>query len=247
MKFFIKLSHKLKQLRLRNHLFVSQGLNATWLSQYGLQINTNLENLLTSENSLGQLGDYLEDGLKTYRKFSDTNSGKFAPYKFDGGENLCVFLYAWIMATKPKIVVETGVASGITTNIIMEALGKTGGKLYSIDINPKSIDVYRGGHPWSFVLLESPRKRNLTRFAQTIQPIDLWIHDSDHSYNWQKFEYQLAKKFLSKAGILVSDDIDTSSASGAFTMKNNGQGSAIFDGRKFFGVFRFTDLTPKIH
>ena len=241
MKFFRKFSHKLKRIRLKNHLFLSQGLNATWLSQYGLRINANLEQLLNSENRYSQLNVYIEDGLKVYRRFSMINSGKFAPYKFDGGENLCAFLYAWIMATKPKIVVETGVASGITTNVIMEALAKTGGQLYSIDVNPESTAVYDGEHKWNFVLLEGPRKYHLTKFAQLIQPVDLWIHDSDHTYKWQKFEYGLARKSLAKGGILVSDDIDTSAAFGEFVMKNRGQGSAIFDGRKFFGVFHFTD------
>lgn len=247
MKLFKKLSHKLKQIRLRNHLFFSQGLNATWLSQYGLTINASLDNLLNQDYSYSQLGDYLEDGAKIYRRFSTSNSGKFAPYKFDGGENLCVFLYAWIMTAKPKIVVETGVASGITTNVIMEALGKVGGQLYSIDINPKSKDVYRGGHPWNFVLLKSPRGKSLNKFVQKIQPIDLWIHDSDHSYKWQKFEYEVAKKSLTKKGLLVSDDIDTSSAFGEFAMKNRGRGSAIFDGRKFFGVFRFDVPSAESH
>lgn len=239
MRFLLKFSHKLKQFRLKNHLFGFQGLNATWLTQYGLKISSELEHLFDLEETDNQLSVFMDEGLEIYRRFSITNSGKFAPYKFDGGEKLCVFLYAWIMVKKPKIVVETGVASGITTNVIMEALANTGGQLYSIDINPESIGVYRGEHPWEFVLLKGPRKHNLSKFAQMTQPVDLWVHDSDHAYKWQKFEYELARRSLSKGGLLVSDDIDTSAAFGELAMKHSGNGIAIFDGRKFFGLFRF--------
>lgn len=245
MKNLIRIIHKTRQFRLRWHLMGYQGLNATSLSQYGLKLNSTLKQLCESEENYAEIESFLDEGLKVYKKFSKDNSGKFAPYKFDGGENLCIFLFAWILATKPKTVVETGVASGITTNVILEALAITGGNLYSLDINPQSSKVYCGKYPWNFILLRKPKKYNLSKFGELKKPIDLWIHDSDHSYKWQKFEYEVAKKSLSKSGILVSDDIDTSAAFGEFVMRNSGFGNAIYDGRKFFGLFRFNDANVK--
>jgi hypothetical protein len=41
--------------------------------------------------------------------------------------------------------------------------------------------------------------------------IDIFIHDSDHSYLWQLFEYRVALgKIQSKMGLICSDDVDKS-------------------------------------
>ena len=66
--------------------------------------------------------------------------------------------------------------------------------------------------------------------------VDVWVHDSNHGYRWQKFEYLLALSVLSKNGILISDDIDASSAWGELSKTHFRKSYVIFDSRKFIGV-----------
>ena len=69
-----------------------------------------------------------------------------------------------------------------------------------------------------------------------IEKVNLWIHDSNHGYQWQPFEYELAAYHLDSDGILVSDDIDASTAWGVAANSDFNKSFGIFDIRKFFGV-----------
>jgi hypothetical protein len=66
--------------------------------------------------------------------------------------------------------------------------------------------------------------------------VDLWVHDSNHGYRWQKFEYQLAFSRLRKGGILISDDIDASPAWGELAKTLFRESFIVFDSRKFIGI-----------
>jgi hypothetical protein len=47
----------------------------------------------------------------------------------------------------------------------------------------------------------------MNELRKSISKIDLFVHDSDHSYLNQKAEYELSIKWLSEKGILLSDDV----------------------------------------
>jgi hypothetical protein len=61
--------------------------------------------------------------------------------------------------------------------------------------------------------------------------VDSWVHDSNHGYRWQKFENLLAFKCLNENGILVSDDIDASSAWREIVKSYFRKSDIIFDSR----------------
>jgi len=155
---------------------------------------------------------------------------------YDCEIGLASFLYAYILQTKPIVVVETGVANGITTNVILSALKKVGGVLHSFDIDPRTEGVHPASPSWNFHLLEGNVSRTLKDEVAKIGKIDLWIHDSNHGYRWQNFEYRLALQALSIGGLLVSDDIDSSTAWGLLESRQKMMKCGIFDNRKMYGV-----------
>jgi hypothetical protein len=77
---------------------------------------------------------------------------------------------------------------------------------------------------------------SLEATVQEIPGVDLWLHDSDHGFMWQSFEYALAARVLTPSGVLVSDDIDSSTAWGIAAAKIFDKSFGVFDARKFFGV-----------
>ena len=66
--------------------------------------------------------------------------------------------------------------------------------------------------------------------------VDIWLHDSNHGYRWQKFEYLLALSRLKEDGVLISDDIDASPAWGELAKSHFRESYIIFDSRKFVGI-----------
>jgi Methyltransferase domain len=118
---------------------------------------------------------------------------------------------------RPRNVIETGVAHGITSRFILEALEKNGlGHLWSIDRPPIerewrpqigiAVDS-RLRHRWSYVLGSS--RRQLPAILSNLGAIDLFIHDSLHSTRNVRFELEQAWSNLRSGGSIVVDDIDT--------------------------------------
>lgn len=225
-----------RQLRkLKNVRF--KGVNVYTIGSYGITVFKDVDSLVSDLNQFRNLSQHIEEGRRLYAVMSVKLSGKVSPIKFDSGEELGTFLYAFILEKKPKCVVETGVANGLTTNLIMTALDTYGGELHSFDVNPDCQNVYSGNGKWKFHLLDRNYKKQVNKVVNSLEGIDLWIHDSDHSYSWQSFEYALAlNRLKGRDGFLVSDDIDCTTAFGKTLRAYNLPGWAVFDSRKFFGI-----------
>jgi predicted O-methyltransferase YrrM len=148
-------------------------------------------------------------------------------------------LYVLIKLKKPQLVVETGVANGISTNAIMSALNQysSRGSLHSFDVLPETKAAYTGKGKWKFHLLDKKRTHKQLSAAVRNSPlVDIWLHDPNHGYRWQKFEYLLALSRLKEDGILISDDIDASPAWGQLAKSHFKESYIIFDSRKFVGI-----------
>lgn len=159
--------------------------------------------------------------------------------RWNAEKQLFALLYSLVRAKNPKVVVETGVANGITTNAIMKAIEDSGniGSLHSFDILPETSNAYTGVGDWNFHLLKTKNMyKQLLNESSKIPKADIWIHDSNHGYRWQKFEYLLALKSLNIGGILISDDIDASPAWAELSKTHFRKSYIIFDSRKFIGV-----------
>ena len=232
----------LEILKIRSSLFLYGDRNGVSLNH--LEKTTNgiflcVEDLIAAEKNLPkQMLSYIPLS-KTLFKKTIANQKKITNTRWNAEQNLFSLLYSLVCAKNPKSVVETGVANGISTNAIMNALenSKNSGTLHSFDVLNETCNAYKGNGNWQFHLLSAVKTHN--QFKNEIQSLpkpDIWLHDSNHGYRWQKFEYLLAMQSLNKGGILISDDIDASPAWAELAGSVFHKSYIIFDSRKFIGI-----------
>ncbi|MDO8549619.1 MAG: class I SAM-dependent methyltransferase, partial [Ignavibacteria bacterium] len=72
---------------------------------------------------------------------------------------------------------------------------------------------------WKLILGDS--KIELPRLLKEITKIDVFFHDSDHSYENMKYEYNIVFPSLKNEGIILSDDIHKNNAFNEFINQHN--------------------------
>jgi predicted O-methyltransferase YrrM len=209
-----------------------------------LQKNTNGIFLSTEDfmiNSKLNYSDILKD-LSTakilYKKVLEEHR-LITNERWNADLELFSLLYVLVKSKKPQLLVETGVANGVSTSAIMSALDEdnSSGSLNSFDVLPETKEAYLGKGKWNFHLLDKKRTHKQLFVAVGNFPlVDIWLHDSNHGYRWQKFEYLLALSRLKEDGVLISDDIDASPAWGELAKSHFRESYIIFDSRKFVGI-----------
>jgi predicted O-methyltransferase YrrM len=123
--------------------------------------------------------------------------------------------YALIRAVKPELIVETGVASGVSSSYLLLALHQNQrGTLHSVDIGDRH--YVPPGRATGWVTPDWLRSRWHLHIGDTalvlravldqLAPLDVFIHDSLHTYEHMSFEFNLAFPYLRAGGILVADD-----------------------------------------
>jgi len=131
-----------------------------------------------------------------------------------------VMLYYLVRLYKPETVVETGVWTGKSSWFILKALHDNGeGRLYSVDLGLKQCSSQQlptkeiGGlvpswlkYRWNLKIGDS--KQVLPSIVSRIASIDLFYHDSDHSYEHMMFEFKTVWNALRANGALCSDDVN---------------------------------------
>ncbi|MEM3191144.1 MAG: class I SAM-dependent methyltransferase [Candidatus Parvarchaeota archaeon] len=161
------------------------------------------------------------------------------PENFAIEEGSGFLIYSIVRTRKPEIFLETGVANGVTTSVILSGMYSNGnGKLISFDI---SDDVGQIIPPdlrkrWDLRILKKPFKASFLKELNSIQSLDMFCHDSDHSYKWQSFEYNSVWDHLRLGGVMFSDDIDSSYAFVDFIKNKKVRTYSLIDTRKIFGV-----------
>jgi hypothetical protein len=137
------------------------------------------------------------------------------PYRFGStGEWDCEALYYLVRALKPRRVVETGVCYGASSSYILEALARNGGgELYSIDLGntpeePTNDFFVHPAHRDHWHLIIGDSKIELPPLLTRLGEIDLFHHDSLHTYEHMMWEYETAFAHLSTTGALSSDDVN---------------------------------------
>jgi predicted O-methyltransferase YrrM len=125
---------------------------------------------------------------------------------------------------RPERVIETGVARGITSRMILRALERNGsGRLWSIDLpflRTSWYDETAAAVPdslrsrWTYVRGSS--RRRLPGLLAELGPLDLFVHDSAHTEANMRFEFQTAWSALRPGGVLVSHDVEMTSAFAEF-------------------------------
>ncbi len=128
--------------------------------------------------------------------------------------------YALARTIRPIAVVETGVCYGVASTYLLAALDTNrDGRLFSIDLPPlgKNGDDYVG---WvvpgnlrrRWTLERGTSRRLLGPLTGRLGSIDLFVHDSQHTYKNIKFEFETAWRALRPGGVLISDDVEGNAA-----------------------------------
>ena len=215
------------------------GVSSNFLQKSTDGVFLSIEQLVNFEKEFSrEIIDYLDKGKDLFLTVTKTQSS-ITSIRWNAEEQLFILLYSYIKANNSKLIIETGVANGITTNAIMKALEESGanGELNSFDVLPETSKAYLGAGNWNFHLLKGKNVHKQIKSVVSLLPkVDIWVHDSNHGYRWQKFEYLLALSVLNKNGILISDDIDASSAWGELAKTHFRKSYVIFDSRKFIGI-----------
>jgi predicted O-methyltransferase YrrM len=137
------------------------------------------------------------------------------PASHNGTATLGRLCYQACRALRPASIIETGVAYGVTSAYILQALNENGaGQLHSIDLPPI------GHNRDSFVGLLVPpslksrwdlrigaARKLLPQLLRETAP-DIFIHDSLHTYAHMKWELELALTFVRPGGLIIADDIE---------------------------------------
>ena len=116
--------------------------------------------------------------------------------------------YAFARATKPKIIVETGVDKGLGSCVLTSALLRNAeegypGYYYGTDINTEA-GIFLAGKYANFGKILYGNSINSLQSLE--KEIDLFINDSDHSADYEKREYETISKKLSSTAIILGDN-----------------------------------------
>jgi hypothetical protein len=155
----------------------------------------------------------LRVGLASYRGWND------------GDRAQAEAIWCLVAHTRPETVVETGVAHGLISRVILERLERNGtGHLWSVDlpaVDPALHDEIGIAIPehlrsrWTYV--EGTSRRRLPGLVRELQRVDLFVHDSLHTARNTCFELDTVWPALPPGGVAVVDDIDHSLGFSRFT------------------------------
>jgi hypothetical protein len=117
--------------------------------------------------------------------------------------------YALVRATQPDHVVETGTQLGLGSCAIAAALLQNGhGRLTTIDTDPEA--GYLIEEPWASVV--DRRIADSVQVLEELRDVDMFLHDSLHTYEHETRELTAVQPNLSAAAIVLSDNAHDSSA-----------------------------------
>lgn len=133
--------------------------------------------------------------------------------------------YAVVRATKPKVIIETGVDKGLGACVLCAALmanEREGfpGKYFGIDINPQAGWLLAGVYQEFGTMLYGDSLKSLKNFTE---PVDLFINDSDHSTEYERREYELIEQKLTDGAVILGDNAHCNSELHDFSVRTNRQ------------------------
>jgi predicted O-methyltransferase YrrM len=148
---------------------------------------------------------------------------------------------------RPDAVVETGVARGLTSSLMLEGLERNGrGRLWSIDLPPlidgdlgkETACAVEEAQRRRWTLLKGSSRRLLPGLVAGLPDVDLFVHDSMHTTRNVRFELDVIWPALAPGGAAVIDDVERNRAFAAFTRAHLDARAVLFsadDGRALFG------------
>jgi len=166
------------------------------------------------EEALGQIEACVREGQRRLGSTAAFETYHDAPFSL---ARLC---YVVCRALRPETVMETGVGYGVTSAFILRALAENAqGMLWSVDLPPlaECADNQSGylvpselRSRWR--LIRGRTRRVLPKVMAEISKLDIFLHDSLHTYRNMMWEFTTAWETLRGDGVLISDDVGMSRA-----------------------------------
>jgi predicted O-methyltransferase YrrM len=121
--------------------------------------------------------------------------------------------YAILRATKPRVVVETGIDRGLGTAVMAAAVKRNTeegfpGTVYATDIVPDCGHLLAQPYKGFCRELIGDSVESLKKFAE---PVDVFLHDSDHRPEYEWAEFLAIEPRLHASSIVLSDNSQQSS------------------------------------
>jgi predicted O-methyltransferase YrrM len=137
----------------------------------------------------------------------------------DADASLAHVVWCAVRHMQPERILETGVARGVTSVLALGAMNGTAGRLWSIDLPP----MMSGWHEQSKVLVDETAwpdwtyirgssRRTMAATCAAMGSIDIFIHDSLHTPQTMRYEFEKAWPFMRSGALLISDDVEGNSA-----------------------------------
>src|SRR5215213_10666957 len=128
----------------------------------------------------------------------------------------------------PSVVLETGVAYGVSSAFILRALEENGGgMLHSVDLPPLRTEYERF---WGVAVPDALRgrwrlhrgssARILPPLLEETRTVDLFVHDSLHTHRNMSREFDTVWPRLRSGGVILADDVERNRAFGELRQKN---------------------------
>ena len=181
-------------------------------SEYSNSVNEVLEHL----TKFNKISNYvsIEDLRNEFNTIFDRTIGanrkSFFSSSYDLGEKLAFLSYSLVRIVKPKLVIETGVAAGISSTLILSSLARNNyGTLRSFDITNKVGELIPSElrKLWTLKVLNGLSvKDKLRKEIAEVKDDFIFLHDSDHALKWQEFEISLCIS-TGKCRFFLIDDV----------------------------------------
>jgi hypothetical protein len=176
----------------------------------------------------------LGTGRRTYGWYSDAEI------------SLCSAVWCVAVHTRPEVVIETGVAHGVTSRVILEALRQADrGHLWSIDLpHPLEQDLHAQTgvavtdecRPrWTY--LEGSSRDRLPPLVKEVGHLELFVHDSLHTARNTRFEMEQAAVSMAPGGVMLVDDIKSHTGFATFARRHPEYQTLVCESEDKIGVF----------
>ena len=160
------------------------------------------------------------------------------PKHFAVEDHTALVLFAIVRVLAPALVVETGVADGRSTATILAAMHRSNrGRLHSVDVRNNVGALVSNRERWTLqVLARGESIESCVAEVARTGPVDIFLHDGDHSRAGQQADISAALTVLRTGGLLLSDDVDWSYVFHDTCKQLDKTPTLLLDTRKIFGA-----------
>jgi hypothetical protein len=161
--------------------------------------------------------DRLLEGIAARLEAAGLGTGRHTyGWYSDAERSLCSAIWCAVRHVRPDVVIETGVAHGVSSRVVLEALRHNDrGHLFSIDL-PHPLDhrlhaqtgvAVTDGCRARWTYLEGSSRHRLPSVVTGVDQVHVFIHDSLHTAKNTLFEMEQVATRMPPGGVMLIDDI----------------------------------------